>query len=37
MRIFNITPAFIHRMQARGFENLTISKLLQIRIFNLAE
>jgi hypothetical protein len=37
MRIFNITPAFIHRMQARGLENLTISKLVQIRIFNLAE
>jgi hypothetical protein len=37
MRIFNITPAFIHRMQVRGLENLTISKLVQIRIFNLAE
>lgn len=37
MRIFNITPGFIHRMQARGLENLTISKLVQIRIFNLAE
>ncbi|MEA2260682.1 MAG: hypothetical protein QOJ51_3507 [Acidobacteriaceae bacterium] len=37
MRIFNITPAFIHRMQARGLENLTISKLVQIRIFNLAD
>jgi hypothetical protein len=37
MRIFKITPDFIHRMQARGFENLTISKLVQIRIFNLAD
>ena len=37
MRIFNITPAFIHRMQSRGLENLTISKLVQIRIFNLAD
>lgn len=37
MRIFNITPGFIHRMRARGFENLTIPKLVQIRIFNLAE
>jgi hypothetical protein len=24
-------------MQARGFNDLTISKLVQIRIFNLAE
>ena len=37
MRIFKITPDFIHRMQARGLNNLTISKLVQIRIFNLAE
>jgi hypothetical protein len=37
MRIFRITPDFIHRMQARGFNQLTISKLVQIRIFNLAE
>jgi hypothetical protein len=37
MRIFKVTPDFIHRMQARGFNNLTISKLVQIRIFKLAE
>jgi hypothetical protein len=37
MRIFKITPDFIHRMQARGLNDLTISKLVQIRIFNLAE
>jgi hypothetical protein len=37
MRIFNVTPDFIHRMQAKGFNNLTISKLVQIRIFKLAE
>ena len=37
MRIFKVTPDFIHRMEARGFSNLTISKLVQIRIFNLAE
>jgi hypothetical protein len=37
MRIFKITHAFIQRMQARGFENLTIPKLVQIRIFNLAD
>jgi len=37
IRIFKITPDFIRRMQDRGFHNLTISKLVQIRIFNLAE
>jgi hypothetical protein len=37
MRIFKVTPDFIHRMQARGFNNLTISRLVQIRIFKLAE
>jgi hypothetical protein len=37
MRIFKVTPDFIHRMQARGFDDLTISKLVQIRIFQLAE
>jgi hypothetical protein len=37
MRIFKVTPDFIHRMQTRGFNDLTISKLVQIRIFQLAE
>ena len=37
MRIFKITPDFIQRMQARGLNNLTISKLVQIRIFKLAD
>ena len=37
IRIFKITPDFIRRMQARGFKNLSIAKLVQIRIFNLAE
>jgi hypothetical protein len=37
MRIFKITPDFIQRMQAKGFRNLTISKLVQVRIFQLAE
>lgn len=37
IRIFHVTPEFIHRMRDRGFKNLTIAKLVQIRIFNLAE
>ena len=37
VRIFKITPDFIHRMQDRGLNNLTIAKLMQIRIFKLAE
>ncbi len=37
MRIFKVTPDFIRRMQARGLKDLTISKLVQIRIFDLAE
>jgi hypothetical protein len=37
MRIFRVTPDFIQRMEARGLGNLTISKLVQIRIFNLAD
>ncbi len=37
IRIFKITPDFIHRMQDRGFKNLTIAKLVQIRIFKLAD
>ncbi|WP_035347970.1 hypothetical protein [Edaphobacter aggregans] len=37
MRIFKVTPEFIERMQARGLNNLTISKLVQIRIFKLDE
>lgn len=37
MRIFKVTPDFIQRMGARGFGKLTISKLVQIRIFNLAD
>jgi len=37
IRIFHITPEFIQRMQQRGLKNLTIAKLVQIRIFKLAE
>ena len=37
MRIFKVTPDFIHHMQDRGLNNLTIAKLVQIRIFKLAD
>lgn len=37
MRIFKVTPDFIRRMQARGLGDLTIHKLVQIRIFKLAD
>jgi hypothetical protein len=37
MRIFKVTPDFIERMKAKGFDNLTIAKLVQIRIFKIAE
>jgi hypothetical protein len=37
IRIFQITPDFIRRMQGRGLGNLTIAKLVQIRIFKLAD
>lgn len=37
MRIFKVTPDFIKRMQARGLNDLTIQKLVQIRIFKLAD
>ncbi|MGA8161450.1 MAG: hypothetical protein WA374_04990 [Acidobacteriaceae bacterium] len=37
MRIFKVTPDFIQRMSSRGLGKLTISKLVQIRIFKLAD
>lgn len=37
IRIFHITPEFIRRMQARGLNDLTIAKLVQIKIFKLDE
>ncbi|HKF48123.1 MAG TPA: hypothetical protein VKB38_12250 [Terracidiphilus sp.] len=37
IRIFHITPEFIRSMQARGFHDLTIAKLVQIKIFKLDE
>jgi hypothetical protein len=37
IRIFKITPEFIRQMQSHGFEKLTISKLVQMKIFKLDE
>jgi len=41
MRIFKVTPDFIRSMQSRGFgsspQDLTIARLVKIRIFKLAE
>jgi len=37
IRIFKITPEFIRRMQDRGLKDLTIAKLVQIKIFKLDE
>lgn len=37
IRIFHVTPDFIREMQARGFKDLTLSKLVQIKIFKLDE
>lgn len=35
MRIFKVTPDFISSMKQRGFKDLTLAKLVQIRTFNL--
>lgn len=37
IRIFRITPEFIRTMQSRGFKDLTVAKLVQIKIFKLEE
>lgn len=37
IRIFHITPDFIKKMQGRGFKDLTIAKLVQIKIFKIDE
>jgi hypothetical protein len=37
IRIFHVTPEFIRQMAARGLKNLTIAKLVQIKIFKLDE
>ena len=36
-RIFHITPEFIRKMRDRGFKDLSLSKLVQIKIFKLDE
>lgn len=37
MRIFQVTPDYIRRMQSKGVSDLTISKLVQMRIFKIAD
>ena len=37
IRIFKVTPDFIRQMRERGFKDLTIAKLVQIKIFKLDE
>jgi hypothetical protein len=37
MRIFKVDPEFIRRMQSHGLKDLTVSKLVKIRIFKLDE
>jgi hypothetical protein len=37
IRIFGITPEFVRNMQSRGLKDLTIAKLVQIKIFKLDE
>ena len=37
MSVFKIDAPFVDRMKARGFENLTISQLVKIKVFKLDE
>jgi len=37
MSVFKIDAPFVQRMKARGFKNLTISQLVQIKVFKLDE
>ena len=37
LQTYHVTPDFIRRMQARGFKDLTIAKVVQMRKFNLVE
>jgi hypothetical protein len=37
MSVFKIDAAFVERMKARGFQNLTIARLVKIKVFKLDE
>jgi hypothetical protein len=37
MSVFKIDAPFVNRMKARGFQNLTISQLVKIKVFRLDE
>jgi hypothetical protein len=37
MSVFKIDAPFVQRMKARGFKNLTISQLVQVKVFKLDE
>jgi hypothetical protein len=37
MSVFKIDAAFVERMKARGFQNLTIAQLVKIKVFKLDE
>ena len=37
MSVFKIDAPFVERMKARGFKNLTISQMVQIKVFKLDE
>ncbi len=37
MSVFKIDAPFVERMKARGFKNLTIARLVQIKVFKLDE
>ena len=37
MSVFKIDAPFVERMKARGLKNLTIAKLVQIKVFKLDE
>jgi hypothetical protein len=37
LSVFKIDAPFVERMKARGFKNLTIGQLVQIKVFKLDE
>nr|MBA3320521.1 hypothetical protein [Pyrinomonadaceae bacterium] len=37
LRIFKVDGDYIRRMKARGFNNLTLEQLVQLRIHNIAK